>query len=149
MTALAIIHKQDIISRLSAGETITSIGKSLNITKQAISQYLHNDPEYIAARIEFHGSRLDQVEVDIKGASDALDLARTRELATMYRWRAERECRDLYGKDTAPTPPAELLNTVSAALLLRVANLLPKQSNVIHEHDVTPPPTRNSIEIGT
>ena len=90
MTALAIIHKDDIISQISQGVRLSTIAQTLGITKQAISSQLGNDPEYQAAYQSFHDARLDNAEGLLESAIDQIDIARARELWKAYSWRAER-----------------------------------------------------------
>lgn len=128
---IAIQHKDDIISRLASGETATSIAHSYGLkSHSSISNVLADDPEYIAARINFHSARLDNIEGEIRESDDMLTLARVKELATMYRWRAERECRDLYGKDSVQS----VTNTLNVThLLLTQSQAMDILSGPAHE----------------
>ena len=103
MTALALIHKDKIISDLHQGKYLKDIAIDLGVTKQALSQYLKDDPEYQTAREEGVAERLDkaailleQITLDanirIEDAKQLLDLARIREIGLKRQeWRAERE----------------------------------------------------------
>jgi len=51
MTAVAVLHKEEILKRVAAGEKISDIGKSYGVTQQAISKQLLSDPEWIDARM--------------------------------------------------------------------------------------------------
>jgi hypothetical protein len=90
MTSLAILHKEEILNRVSQGERLSSIAISLGISKQAISSQLTNDPDYQAAYQSFHDARLDNAEGLLESATDQIDIARARELWKAYSWRAER-----------------------------------------------------------
>ena len=90
MTSLAILHKEEILNRVSQGERLSSIAISLGISKQAISSQLTNDPDYQAAYQSFHDARLDNAEGLLESAIDQIDIARARELWKAYSWRAER-----------------------------------------------------------
>jgi len=90
MTALAIIHKDDILSRIAGGERLSSIAQSLGIDKSAISKELRSHPEYQEAYQSFHDARLDKAEMEIEAATDQVNIARARELWKAYSWRAER-----------------------------------------------------------
>ena len=101
MTALAIIHKDSIISQISQGVRLSTIAQTLGITKQAISAQLGNDPEYQAAYQSFHDARLDNAEGLLESAIDQIDIARARELWKAYSWRAERLDRRYAAKQEA------------------------------------------------
>ena len=101
MTALAIIHKEEILNRVSQGERLSSIAISLGISKQAISSQLTNDPDYQAAYQSFHDARLDNAEGLLESAVDQIDVARARELWKAYSWRAERLDRRYAAKQEA------------------------------------------------
>ena len=101
MTALAIIHKDSIISQISQGVRLSTIAQTLGITKQAISSQLGNDPEYQAAYQSFHDARLDKAEGLLESAIDQIDIARARELWKAYSWRAERLDRRYAAKQEA------------------------------------------------
>ncbi len=49
MTAIAIQNKSEILKRIAAGDKIADIGKSYDVTQQAISKQLLSDPEWIDA----------------------------------------------------------------------------------------------------
>ena len=51
MTAIAVLHKDEILKRVAAGDKISDIGKSYGVTQQAISKQLLSDPEWIDARM--------------------------------------------------------------------------------------------------
>ena len=137
MTALAITHKREIIERLSGGETATSIARSFGLkSHSAISHVLADDPDYQAARIDYHVARLDAVEGMITDSTDQLTLARARELATMYRWRAQTEARQVWGKDSVDTATDTNLNTISTLLLTQAIKSLPKPQVIDNVVDV-------------
>lgn len=101
MTSLAILHKEEILNRVSQGERLSSIAISLGISKQAISSQLTNDPDYQAAYQSFHDARLDNAEGLLESAIDQIDIARARELWKAYSWRAERLDRRYAAKQEA------------------------------------------------
>ncbi len=51
MTAIAVLHKEEILKRVAKGDKISDIGKAYNVTQQAISKQLLTDPEWIDARM--------------------------------------------------------------------------------------------------
>jgi hypothetical protein len=95
---IAIKHREEIISRLAAGELVSHIAASLGCHRMSISAVLANDPEYRAAFDESLESRLDMATEAIDEAQDVLSLARAREHASMSRWRAERLLPHKYGQ---------------------------------------------------
>lgn len=96
MTALAIIHKDRILEHLAQGGKLDDL--KLGISRQAISKALSDDPDYQAAMIEYHASRLDTAEQAILDATEQVDVARARALHSAYAWRAEREQRRIWGQ---------------------------------------------------
>lgn len=96
MTALAILHKDRILKHLAQGGRLDDL--KLGISRQAISKALSDDPDYQAAMIEYHASRLDTAEQAILDATDQVDVARARALHSAYAWRAEREQRRIWGQ---------------------------------------------------
>jgi hypothetical protein len=90
MTALAILHKDEIIRRVSQGHSLSSIAQSLGLSKQAISKQLTDDPEYQAAIQDYHDSRIDAAEQMILESVDQVDVARARSYWSSVSWRAER-----------------------------------------------------------
>lgn len=110
MAAIALTHREEILERLSKGEYMKDIAISLGVTKQAISQVLHSDSEYMQAREEGMAERLDKAHTllaeiteneDIKkeDAKEWLDLARVREIGLRrLEWRAEREFPNRWGQ---------------------------------------------------
>ena len=98
MPALAIVHREQIIQRIAAGETRSKIAADLGISGPAISQQLANDPEYRAAREQGTEQRLDEAEEMIASSSDGLTLARARDWWRAVSWRAEREYAHRWGQ---------------------------------------------------
>lgn len=96
MTALALQPgiREYIISQVAQGERLDDLG--LGITRQSISEALHDDPDYQAAQVLYHAARLDRAERMIQDAA-APDVPRARALHDAYKWRAERECSRIYG----------------------------------------------------
>ena len=95
MTALAIIHKAEIVEKLAQGIRLDDMG--LGISHQAISRALKDDPDYRDAMISYHAARLDRSEMMIEGAEDSVAVARARAFNDAVRWRAAREQRDIWG----------------------------------------------------
>lgn len=96
--AIAVIHRDDIIARVAAGEYLASIAQSLGLKGkgQSISDYLADDPEYRAAREYGLEARMAQREGELEVAPKD-DVPRARELLSHARWRAEREAPHRWG----------------------------------------------------
>ena len=126
MTALAVLHKDDIIRHLEQGKTLAEL--NLGISPQAISKALKDDPDYNDAMVEYHASRLDLAERMILDAIDQVDVARARALHSAYSWRASKEQRRVWGDD-----PAIVINTgitIDAAINSSAQALLDKLKTV-------------------
>lgn len=121
MTALAIIHKNEIIRQLAKGIRLDDMG--IGISHQAISRALKDDPEYKDAMISYHAARLDRSEQMIEDAEDSVAVARARAFNDAVRWRASREQRDTWGDrptieiHNTGVPLDEQLNSLAASLL--------------------------------
>ena len=98
--SLVLAHKESILSRMAEGETVTKIAKSLGLTHAAISMQLASDPEYQAAKVIHHATRLDNAEESIVDSTDAFTLARAREAHRAFSWRASVECSRIWGNQT-------------------------------------------------
>lgn len=132
MTALAIIHKQEIIKRLASGERLSDIANSYNVSFQAISAPLVDDPEYKVAKMLSLDRRMELREDQLESAPDMLELARARELLSQARWRAQTEGREVWGKDTVNQQVNVNLN-LSNSTLSRMSDLIPDTSNTIKQ----------------
>jgi len=94
MTAVAILHKDEILKRVAAGDKITDIAKSYGVTQQAISKQLLSDPEWREARMSGALARIEYWEKEIEAinaGSSQVELGRAKELLSHHRWKAERE----------------------------------------------------------
>jgi len=99
MTALALLHREEVIEQVRAGKRLIDIAKGLGLTSHAaISLVLSKDPEYQLAREIGAESRLEQRETELEASQDPLTLARARELLSHARWRAEREFPHRWGQ---------------------------------------------------
>jgi len=131
MTAVAILHKAEILKRVAKGDKITDIGKAYNVSQQAISKQLLTDPEWIEARMSGALARIEHWEKEIEAinaGSSQVELGRARELLAHARWRAEREFPSQWGgakvniNVTNKVEMSEALNTVAGELLDQIAN---------------------------
>lgn len=99
MPAVAIVHRDKIIERLSKGDRLIDIARDLGVTTHAaISKHLANDPDYQEARAASVEARMDIRETDLENAEDSVTVARARELLSHARWRAEREFPGKWGQ---------------------------------------------------
>ena len=131
MTAIAIIHKDEILKRVANGDKVTDIGKAYNVSQQAISKQLLNDPEWKEARMSGTLARIEHWEKEIEAinaGSLQVELGRARELLAHARWRAEREFPSQWGgakvniNVTNKVEMSEALNTVAGELLDQIAS---------------------------
>ncbi len=83
MTVVVVLHKKEILNRVAASDKISDIGKSYDVTQQAISKQLLSDPEWIdarmsgaLARIEYWGKEIEAIN---EGTSQVV-LGRAREM---------------------------------------------------------------------
>lgn len=92
MTSIALQHRDKIIESIAAGKILREIAAEFDITKQAISLALVNDPDYQAAIATRWQSKLDDGLQAIEDAVGDLDAVRAREaVLRRVEWRAERE----------------------------------------------------------
>jgi hypothetical protein len=94
MTAIAVLHKDEILKRVAKGDKIADIGKTYNVSHAAISKQLLKDPEWIEAHMSRALARIEhwQKEVEaINAGSSQVELGRAKEMLSHARWRAERE----------------------------------------------------------
>jgi len=126
MTAIAILHKDEILKRVAAGDKIADIGKYYGVTQQAISKQLLSDPEWIDARMSGALARIEYWEKEIEAINEGTPqvvLGRGREMLAHARWRAEREFPSQWGGTkvninvTSKIEMSEALNTVAGELL--------------------------------
>ncbi len=96
---IAIQRKDEIIQRISQGEQVGQIAKSLGVNRSTIHRYLADDPDYQDAQIDYHASRLDTAEQMILDADDAPSHTRARSYWSSVSWRAEREQRRIWGNE--------------------------------------------------
>jgi len=94
MTAIAVLHKDEILKRVANGDQIADIGKTYGVSQAVISKQLSSDPEYIEARMSGALARIEYWEKEVEAinaGSSQVELGRAKELLAHHRWRAERE----------------------------------------------------------
>lgn len=115
-----VAQRETIIRRLSAGDMVGAIAADLGVHRFSISRRMTHDADYQAAMTEGLEARLELREQELEGATDPVCLARTRELLSHARWRAERLNSSKYGQ--RPTVVNNVINgTLSDAELMRIA----------------------------
>jgi hypothetical protein len=81
MTAVAVLHKNEILKRVAKGDKISDIGKAYNVSQQAISKQLLKDPEWIEARMSGALARIEHWEKEIEAinaGSSQVELGRAK-----------------------------------------------------------------------
>ena len=113
MTAVAIQHREQILTRIAAGEFVSNIAVSLGLERSTLSQHMRGDPVYLRAREDGYEAQLDKALAAIEAAGDDLTLARAREVyAKRLEWRAERECPARWGQRVIAQPVAQISITI-------------------------------------
>lgn len=120
--------EENIIERIASGETLTAIAKDLGKSRAALSDWLNADSTRSAraktARAAAAAAWDDKAEELLTDAKDPFDLAKARELASHYRWRAKAVAPKEYG-DKVQT---ELTGAEGAPLSITVNYVKPKVS---------------------
>lgn len=80
-TAVAVIHRDEIIKQIRDGKLLREVAQGYGVSKQAIHQYLKDDPEYKAAQLEQAESMIEEAKEVTWNAREALDIARAREMS--------------------------------------------------------------------
>jgi len=70
MTAIAVIHKDEILKRVAKGDKISDIGKPYNVSQAAISKQLLKDPEWVDARMSGALARIEHWEKEIEAINE-------------------------------------------------------------------------------
>ncbi len=139
MTAVAILHRDQIIEQVAKGHRLTDVIRNLGLTvsPQALSKVLTSDQDYAAAVHIGTVARLDDAERDIKDSAEQVDVSRASAYHRAISWRAEREVPDRYGIKQA-TITVNVL-TAEGALQLQAADLLGQLRQIavpaVIEHD--------------
>ena len=98
MTAVAILHREEIIDALASGKRLSDLTADLGISSpNSISKALKDDPDYIAAIEQGHACKLDRAERQIEEAKEQVDVSRARAVWDAYRWRAGVEASHRWG----------------------------------------------------
>ncbi len=131
MTAIAILHKDEILKRAAKGDKIADIGKTYNVSHAAISKQLLKDLEWVEARMSGALARIEHWEEEVEAinaGSSQVELGRAKEMLSHSRWRAEREFPSQWGgakiniNVTNKVEMSEALDTVAGELLDQIAS---------------------------
>jgi len=131
MTAVAVLHKAEILKRVAKSDKIADIGKTYKVSHATISKQLSGDPEWIEARMSGTLARIEHWEQEVEAinaGSSQVELGRAKEMLSHSRWRAEREFPSQWGgakvniNVTSKIEMSEALNTVAGELLDQIAS---------------------------
>lgn len=90
-----------VCERLAEGMSLTAIATEIGVSKGSLLGWLAADTDRSARAREARALSArcwdEQAEAEIRGASDSLSLAKARELAQHYRWRATKIAPRDYG----------------------------------------------------
>lgn len=120
--AVATVNRDQILDRLAAGELVCDISPSLDITRQAISQVLAGDKDYVQARKVGAALRVERHYGELVEANDQISLARARECFRAASWFAEREFPEVWGNRTQVT--VNHRESIDSAQFERISDLL-------------------------
>ncbi len=130
MTAIAIQNKSEILKHIAAGDKIADIGKSYDVTQQAISKQLLSDPKWIDARMSGALARIEYWEKEIEAINEGTSqvvLGCAHEMLAHASWRAEREFPAQWGGHklninvVGPVTMSEALDAKAGELLDHIA----------------------------
>ena len=131
MTAIAILHIDEILKRVAKGDKIADIGKTYNVSHAAISKQHLKDLEWVEARMSGALARIEHWEEEVEAinaGSSQVELGRAKEMLSHSRWRAEREFPSQWGgakiniNVTNKVEMSEALDTVAGELLDQIAS---------------------------
>jgi hypothetical protein len=104
MTAVALQHRDEIISLAATGAKLSDIAAAFGVQAPAISKHLSSDPDYQAARETAAQLRLEQREAELEKAPPAMaEISRASQLLSHQRWRCEREFPQRWAQRTHTT----------------------------------------------
>lgn len=128
----------ELCRRLADGETQMSIAASLGISRSMLTQWILAVPERSVrareARTQASGAFDEMALQEIQGATDPFSLAKAREIAQHYRWKASKADPLTYGDRTtlagdpnAPLVPKTVITMTEEQLLTVAAQGLEKK----------------------
>jgi hypothetical protein len=99
--ALDALGIDAVCDRIADGATLTAIAAEIEVSKGSLLAWLAADPDRSARAREARSLSArgwdEQAEAEIRRATDAFELAKARELAQHYRWRAAKIAPRDYG----------------------------------------------------
>jgi hypothetical protein len=93
------VDPQIILDRVAKGELLREIAEDYGCSRSAVSMFIGREvpkEEWMAIREESIAARIENSTQQIEQATDQLSLARAREAARLWMWRAEREFGHIY-----------------------------------------------------
>ena len=93
------VDPQSILDRVAQGELLRDIAEDYGCTRPAVSMFIARSVDaeaWAMTREQSIASRIENSAKEIEQAEDQLTLARAREAARLWMWRAEREHPNLY-----------------------------------------------------
>lgn len=117
-----------VAERLMGGETQTSVAAEIGVSQATLINWLATDPERSArareARIAAARTFDDMAEQVLKDAADTFGLAKARELASHYRWKASKANPREYGEKIEIDQKTTLTDLTEDQLDAKLAKLL-------------------------
>jgi hypothetical protein len=103
LPVLKDLNPDDILKRYLADERSADIAQTLGVSRSALNQWLlkNCEEDWKDAQIARALTRKESAEDAMESATDALQLAKARELLKSAQWELERVCRRIYGEDKA------------------------------------------------
>lgn len=119
---LANVDVQALLDRVAAGELLREIAADYGCSTPAVHYHIQKrvtPEEWADVKQIAMANRLEKSAEDMETAADPLNLARARESARLWMWRAERELPAIYG--ARPTTAVQV-NTGEGGVQLVVYN---------------------------
>lgn len=117
-----------LCDRICAGESQTAIARDLGIGVATLCRWIAADVERSArvreARISAARSFDDMAEYELRSAGDAFELAKARELASHYRWKASKADPRGYGEKIEIDQKTTLTDLTEEQINAKLAKLL-------------------------
>lgn len=117
-----------LCDRLCAGESQTAIAESLGVGIATLSRWIAADPERSArvreARIAAARTFDEMAEAELRAAADPFALAKARELASHYRWKASKSNPREYGEKIEIDQKTTLTDLTEDQINARLARLI-------------------------
>jgi hypothetical protein len=101
LAPLKTVDPKSVLERYLAEESTTEIAKSLGVTRSGLNYWLLKvaEEEWRSAQVVKALKRKEEAEELMEVASDALTLARAREMLRAAQWDLERVYRRIYGQE--------------------------------------------------